>query len=200
MDGLRRIHGETISGDSWVMRDIWQTSERSYGAYFGLAENPKQLKSLGIKSLIERGIRSQGLWKPLSEGNRRREWKGVHGFRKFFKTQAEQVKSIDVEICMGHNIGVSKSYYKPTANEVLKEYLKAVDLLTLNEESRLSKRIHVLTEMDRDNQYIIKAKMQEKDQQIQILTKKQEQFEQLIQSLIDSGQLKPKVELAKDRR
>jgi hypothetical protein len=75
----RQTHGETTSGDSWVMRDIWQTSERSYGAYFGLAKNPKQLKSLGIKSLIERAIRSQGLWKPLAEGNRRREWKGVHG-------------------------------------------------------------------------------------------------------------------------
>ena len=73
----RQAHGETISGDSWVMRDIWQTSERSYGAYFGLAKNPKQSRSLGIKSLIERAIRSQGLWKPLSEGNRRREWKGV---------------------------------------------------------------------------------------------------------------------------
>src|SRR5215217_8353057 len=32
---------------------------------------------------------------------------------------------------------------------------------------------------------------QEKDNQIQILMKKQEKFEQLIQTLIDSGQLKP---------
>ena len=31
----------------------------------------------------------------------------------------------------------------------------------------------------------------EKDKQIEILAKKQEKFEQLIQSLIDSGQLKP---------
>lgn len=98
----RKSHGEKINGESPVMRDIWQTSERSYGAYFGLAKNPKVLKSLGIKSLIERAIRSQGLWKPLHEGNRRREWKAVHGFRKCFKTQAEQVmKSINVEICMG---------------------------------------------------------------------------------------------------
>src|SRR5919197_3130013 len=34
------------------------------------------------------------------------------------------------------------------------------------------------------------TKLQEKDKQIEALTKKQEQFEQLIQSLIDSGQLK----------
>jgi hypothetical protein len=32
---------------------------------------------------------------------------------------------------------------------------------------------------------------QEKDKQIEVLMEKQERFEQLIQSLIDSGQLKP---------
>jgi hypothetical protein len=35
------------------------------------------------------------------------------------------------------------------------------------------------------------ADRQEKDEEIQTLVKKQEKFEQLIQSLIDSGQLKP---------
>lgn len=35
-------------------------------------------------------------------------------------------------------------------------------------------------------------KQQEKDNQIQALIKKQENFEQLIQSLIDSGQFKAK--------
>ena len=39
-----------------------------------------------------------------------------------------------------------------------------------------------------------------KDKQIEEMVHKQEQFEQLIQSLIDSGQLKPKIELPKDRR
>lgn len=188
----RKAHGEKITGESWVMRDIWQTSERSYGAYFGLAEHPKQLKSSGIKSLIERAIHYQGLWKPLHEGNKRRDWKAVHGFRKFFKTQAEQVmKSINVEICMGHNIGVSKSYYKPTAREVLEDYLKAAELLTINDETRLSRQLQQLSERDRNSQYIIKAKLQEKEDQIQTMMRKQEKFEQLVQSLIDSGQLKP---------
>jgi len=188
----REAHGEKVTGESWVMRDIWQTSERSYGAYFGLAENPKQLKSSGIKSLIERAIHSQGLWKPLHEGNRRRDWKSVHGFRKTFMTQAEQVmKSINVKICMGHNIGVSKSYYKPTTREVLEDYLKAVDYLTIFDETKLSKQLQGLTERERENQYIIKVKLQEKDDQIQNMMRKQEQFGQLIQSLIDSGQLRP---------
>ena len=42
------------------------------------------------------------------------------------------MKPINVEITMGHDIGVSASYYKPTENEVLEDYLKAVDLLTIN--------------------------------------------------------------------
>jgi restriction endonuclease S subunit len=37
----------------------------------------------------------------------------------------------------------------------------------------------------------VSLELQEKDKQIQALEKKQEQFEQLLQSLIDSGQFKP---------
>jgi hypothetical protein len=144
----RKVHGEKVNSESWVIRDIWQTSERSYGAYFGLAKNPKQLNSKGIKSLIERAIHAQGLWKPL-EGKKRREWKGAHGFRKYFKTQAEQImKSINVEILMGHNIGVSKCYYKPTEKEILEDYVKAVKLLSVDKSSNneLESKVKELTE------------------------------------------------------
>lgn len=58
--------------------------------------------------------------------------------RKFYKTHAKQVmKPINVEITMGHDIGVSASYYKPTEREVLEDYLKAVELLTINGHSKL---------------------------------------------------------------
>jgi hypothetical protein len=40
---------------------------------------------------------------------------------------------------------------------------------------------------------MIKAKLQEKDNKIEALIKKQEQFELMIQSLIDTGQLKPTI-------
>jgi len=61
----RSEHGENITGDSWVMRDLWQTTDMNYGVKFGVATYPKRLKSSGIKSLLERAIRSQGLCKPL---------------------------------------------------------------------------------------------------------------------------------------
>ncbi len=188
----RKKYGEKISGESWVMRDIWQTSERSYGATFGVAENPRKLNSAGIKSLIERAIHAQGLWQPLTDGRKRREWKGAHGFRKYFKTQSEQImKTINVEFCMGHKSDkLQKAYYKPTEKEVLDDYLKAADLLTINEEFRLQKKVKELTDKGKDSEYIIKGRLEEKDKQIEFLMKKQQTTDEFIQTLIDSGQVK----------
>jgi hypothetical protein len=38
---------------------------------------------------------------------------------------------------MGHDTGLEKSYYKPTEQELLEDYLKVVDLLTINEINKL---------------------------------------------------------------
>jgi len=71
----------------------------------------------------------------LTGAEKRREWKGAHGIKKYYKTRAEQVmKPVNVEITMGHDIGISESYYKPTEREILDDYLKAVDILTINNE------------------------------------------------------------------
>ena len=51
----------------------------------------------------------------------------AHGYRKFYKSRAEQVMNpINVEATMGHDLGISQSYWKPTEKEVLEDYLKAV--------------------------------------------------------------------------
>src|SRR5215813_3502360 len=73
-----------------------------------------------------------------NEPKRRHEF-SIHGFRKYFKTMAEQsgVKPINVEILMGHSVGISDSYYRPTENELLQDYLKSVDALTISEEKQL---------------------------------------------------------------
>ena len=176
------------------MRDIWQTTNITYGAKLGLATYPKKLKSSGIKRLLERALWEQGIRHPLSEGIRRHEWKAAHGFRKFYKSRAEQVmRPINVEITMGHNIGVSKSYYKPTEREVLEDYLKAHDLLTINTDKViLQKQVTELKEKSKDNEYIIKGKLHEKDMQIEALIKKQEEMESKFQQIltkIDTGKL-----------
>jgi hypothetical protein len=51
------------------------------------------------------------------------------------------MKSLNVEILMGHNIGLADSYYKPSERELLKDYIKSVDLLTIHgDKSKASER------------------------------------------------------------
>jgi len=57
---------------------------------------------------------------------------------------------------MGHSIGISDSYYKITEEELLTEYLKALDYLTFNNESQL--QIKVSKMMLRNQKDIEKSK------------------------------------------
>ena len=163
---FRISYGEKINADSWVMRDIWQTTNMKYGARLGLATFPKKLKSSGIKRLLERALWEEGLRHPLKYKERRHEWKAAHGFRKYYKTHAEQVmKPINVEITMGHDIGVSASSYKPTEREVLEDYLKAVDVLTIiGDKAMLQRQVLELIEETKNNEFLIETKLKEKDE------------------------------------
>lgn len=171
---FRESYGEIVSGNSWLMRDLWQTTNIKYGARWGLAKFPRKLKSNGVKRIIERALWEQGLRQPLGEGEKRHEWKAAHGFRKFFKTRSEQVmKPINVEITMGHDIGISGCYYKPTEKEVLEDYLKAIDLLTINNTRvPLEKQIAELTEKGKNKEFIIQTELLEKEKEIQALKKR----------------------------
>jgi integrase len=107
---FRASYGEKITGESWLMCDLWQTTNINYGSKLGLATS-KKLKSTGIKRILERSLWKQGLRQPLASGVKRHEWKAAHGFRKFYKSRAEQVmRPINVEITMGHDIRVSASF------------------------------------------------------------------------------------------
>ena len=111
-----------------------------------------------------------------------------HGYRKYYKSHAEQVmKPINVELTMGHDIGISASYYKPTEKEVLEDYQKAVNILTINGDNAvLQKQVEELKERNKDGEYIVKAKLQEKDVQLKTM---QDQFAVLqsqVQHIISS--------------
>ena len=71
----------------------------------------------------------------------------AHGFRKFFTTQLinSKVNPEIREMLLGHSIGLASAYYKPTEDEMLDEYMKAADNLTINEENRLRRKVEVLT-------------------------------------------------------
>jgi hypothetical protein len=97
------------------------------------------LRLNGIKRILNDALQEQNLHSKLPENSRRHEWKTSHGMRKWFKTRAEGImKPLNVELLMGHDTGISDSYWRSTEREVFEDYLKAVDLLTINDVNKKS--------------------------------------------------------------
>ena len=80
----RALCGESITKESFVMRDIWENGD------IDGASNPKPLNSFAITRLLNRAWQTQKIRTQLPKGVKRHEFKTAHGFRKYFKTQAEQ--------------------------------------------------------------------------------------------------------------
>ena len=102
----------------------------------GLVTKPKKLASLGIKRLMERAIWAQGLRKKLEPGKKRHPYQANHSLRKWFKTRCEiaGMKPINIEKLMNHSTGISDSYYRATEQELLEDYSKALDALSINDD------------------------------------------------------------------
>lgn len=146
---FRELHGEKITGESPLIRDTWQKLDKTHGHRIGLARFPKKMDSEGIRRMLYDWWKIQGILEKQSLGKRNHEFKSSHGFRKFFETNALQVmNSSNVELLMGHSssMGLRKNYYKPDEKTLLKDYLKAVDLLTINDVHRLHKKVEELQE------------------------------------------------------
>jgi hypothetical protein len=127
----RVAQGEKMKSDSPVIRDLFKPDRGGHGE----PHLPKRLKSSGVKRLIEDALRSTGLRKPL-DGKRRHEFQAAHGFRKWFKSTCEkQMKSLHVEMLLGHDTGLSMNYYRPSESEFLEDYLRAVPELTILEDA-----------------------------------------------------------------
>jgi hypothetical protein len=186
---FRKLHGENITGDSWLIRDTWQKIDKRHGHRIGLAKFPKKMDSEGIRRMIYDAWKVQGVIEKLDTGNKSHDFKSSHGFRKFFQTHTMQVMySSNVELLMGHSssMGLKKNYYKPTEKMLLNDYLKAVDLLTISNTSlKLEKQVKELSEKSKDNEYVIKAKLAEKDQEVLDLKKLDRTKEKSLAALSD---------------
>lgn len=173
---FRQSFGEKISDESWVMRNLWQIKSQRYGNYLGLAKHPKKFSVDGIRMLINDAWKIQGVRENTKNGNRF-AFKSLHGFRKYFETETQKVmKSINVSILMSHDTGIVQHYYKPKEEELLNDYMNAIELLTMDSDNiKLNIQLQDLLKTNQNNEYIIKGKLQEKDEQIKQLNAKYEQ-------------------------
>jgi hypothetical protein len=97
-------------------------------------------KGKSLRVTLQKCISNSGLREIDHENpHRRKQIPVMHGFRKFYTKQLVDSKlNPEIrEMLLGHKIGLASAYYKPTEQEMLNEYLKAVPLLTVSNEERL---------------------------------------------------------------
>ena len=144
---FRKSSREKVGNDSPLIRDLFKPDKLAKGE----PHIPRRLKSLGIKRMMEDALKGTGIRKALPEGKRRHEFQVDHGFRKFFKSACEkQMKSLHVEMLMGHSVGLADNYYRPTSQEIMQDYLRAVPGLTILEQVK-GPSLLKLEELEKEN-------------------------------------------------
>jgi hypothetical protein len=178
----RKRNGEIMRPESPLIREQFNTRNRVGSA------KPRFLSDRGLTKMIEHVINVDAGIKynnnnNINQNNNDEEEEDntisttttqTHSFRRFFETTAikEGISPLYVNMLMNHDIGLEKSYFKPTVNDLLEGsdkmpgYIQIMNAVTINEENRLSKQVHELKEKDDYQNYVIDKKIKEKDEEI----------------------------------
>jgi integrase len=131
---FRKRRGEKITNDSYLMVRKFRINQKE-------GYNGRQFKGYSLRSLLQDSVNNSGQREVNHNSFKRKETPVLHAFRKFFTKQLhDSVPKIDkaiIEFLLGHKIGLTGAYYKPTETDLLQEYYKAVPLLTISNEERL---------------------------------------------------------------
>jgi hypothetical protein len=198
---LRIKFGEKITKNSPIVLRRFDISPDGKTATI---DNTRPLALSTLAGILRTVAYKAGVRQASENYNDRYNIKIAHGFRKFFSTTLSSIKTIDgrtaidfikKEWLLGHALtsvhALEDNYNRADRIKLLlDEYLKAVKELTISDEERLKVEVKKL-QADISNMKSVEMQLAAKDKEIDGLMRKQEQFEQLIQSLIDSGQLKP---------
>jgi death-on-curing family protein len=179
----REQGGESVVPSSPVF--VWETNGRRVDG--------EKVRPVGVRALkndLATLMNYTGIRSVLTEkGNYKTyEFKQAHGFRKFFKTRMELsgVRPIITEMLMGHALGVSGSYMKPTAGELIAEYRKAIESLTISRGEGIQ-----TTSMDQDSlvrmRYLTAVQLAETNRTVlkEIKVKKADSYRVLSRSALD---------------
>ena len=114
-----------------------------------------------IMAVLTRTLEDAGVRQAGGNANGRHDVMPFHGFRKFTNTMMAQagLKQVIKEMLMGHRVGLEKNYLRPTDAELLSEYMKAIDLLTISEEKQLQVKVEKLQVQNDQLIDILKSKI-----------------------------------------
>ena len=169
----RKAAGEVVTEDSYLIRNDFDF------VFKARAKQARKINSgtlnIVLDSLLHKTELRQVTYQTETSGYKRHPKAAFHAFRKYFNTC---LASCDVnlaikEMLMGHSVGLDDSYFRPTEKQLLTEYLKAVNELTINEENRLKKKV---------------TELEQKQSEIDLMRHQQAQFEQQIGTQISKLQ------------
>lgn len=129
----RQRNGEKVTPEAYLIRNDFNIYQ------------PLKLRK-AARGITKHAIRENIYKLSKKVGIRLGEVSMTHGFRKFFTTQCinSNMKAEIREMLLGHKLGITSSYYRPTEQEMYSEYEKAINNLTINEENRLKEKIKTL--------------------------------------------------------
>lgn len=151
----RRRFGEVITSKSWLIREQFDQNDELQAKHpWKHAMSDTHIKMLVFRLLIQAGLREN------TGDMQRKENMMTHALRKFFKVTCRRsgVDPLILELFMGHKSGgggISKLAMiyegsKVDEMELLGQYLKAADNLTINDEYRLEKEVLELKDKLKD--------------------------------------------------
>jgi integrase len=117
------------------------------------ARNPQPMDLNALRKVLTRHLVKVGLRTvehPTAPNSTKRVRKPVglaSGFRKFVisKFIAAGLNHEIREMLVDHSTMLDQNYFRPSEEEVLGEYMKAVDFLTISSENKLRRQVEVLT-------------------------------------------------------
>ena len=195
------------SGEKTIVPDAPLIRERFDRIDLENSRKPKVMSTRAISGIIYNLSTKSGLndvaqsteTKPIRKGSERKDVKRTHGFRKFCNTNMvnANVKPVVKEMLLGHKTGLDTVYYKPEEGELLQEYVKAIDYLTINDEHRLQKQVTELTQKQEDIE-LMKVEQRRKDLELrEQMQHQQQQYQRMIEEFQDRDR-KEKEELRRE--
>jgi integrase len=156
---FRERYGEKVTPESYLFREQFNLVD-----HFD-CKNPKKVQFGGLSKLIadtaiRSGIVEKGsLLEDQKAGKKRNKIFRTHGFRKTVTTKMIEAGLSDfaIEKLLGHKSkgGItSKHYYRPQEEDLLTEYLKAVDFLTIDDSQHLRHENEILKVKKSEYEYL----------------------------------------------
>jgi integrase len=144
----RKRSGELLNPNSYLIRESFDNNDIRQ-----VREKSRQVATGTFRIIISNHLIKVGIRERLTPDGTpfsakvRYPKATIHGFRKFTTTQMvnSKVNPEIREMLLNHDIGLASAYYRPSEDEMLNEYLKAVDNLTITEEKKLRRKVEMLT-------------------------------------------------------